>query len=183
MIYKCKDCGKEYNNKPEFCDCGNNFFEIIKEQEDNIVKPVKTIQHHKVNSDIHKENKPQINYKLINSIIAILIFTIILLICFSLKKTEVQQPEKESQKDVVKTEDVNNTPKKEIEIYIEEPKIKTEAKQPTANQQETVKRQEKTNEISKASKDNNKQQKNQTTTNPKTTKKQIVIFGFAVYVS
>ena len=26
MIYKCKNCGLEYAENPEYCDCGNNVF-------------------------------------------------------------------------------------------------------------------------------------------------------------
>jgi len=29
MKYKCKDCGQEYDIKPDFCDCGNNVFDEI----------------------------------------------------------------------------------------------------------------------------------------------------------
>ncbi len=30
MIYKCNNCGRTYNLKPEFCDCGNNgFYEVV----------------------------------------------------------------------------------------------------------------------------------------------------------
>ena len=28
-MYKCKDCGKEYKTKPDYCECGNNIFEEI----------------------------------------------------------------------------------------------------------------------------------------------------------
>ncbi len=28
-MYKCTDCGKEYKEKPEYCDCGNTNFEVI----------------------------------------------------------------------------------------------------------------------------------------------------------
>lgn len=32
-MYKCTDCGHEYNNKPDYCECGNNAFEeVITEQ-------------------------------------------------------------------------------------------------------------------------------------------------------
>lgn len=30
-MFKCSDCGQEFNIKPDFCDCGNNIFEEIKE--------------------------------------------------------------------------------------------------------------------------------------------------------
>lgn len=32
-MYKCKDCGSEYIDKPEYCDCGNNSFEEIVTQD------------------------------------------------------------------------------------------------------------------------------------------------------
>lgn len=28
-MYRCKDCNKEYLNKPDYCDCGNNVFEEV----------------------------------------------------------------------------------------------------------------------------------------------------------
>lgn len=37
-MYKCKDCGKEYKTKPDYCECGNNIFE-----ETGIVLPKKTL--------------------------------------------------------------------------------------------------------------------------------------------
>src|SRR5574344_1940521 len=29
MKFICKDCGKEFNSKVEYCDCGNNTFNIV----------------------------------------------------------------------------------------------------------------------------------------------------------
>lgn len=34
MIYKCKNCGTEYNIPTDYCDCGNNTFDIIGEESD-----------------------------------------------------------------------------------------------------------------------------------------------------
>lgn len=34
MIYKCKNCGLEYNENPEYCDCGNNVFVCIEQDFD-----------------------------------------------------------------------------------------------------------------------------------------------------
>ena len=28
-MFKCKECGTEYETKPDYCDCGNNTFEEI----------------------------------------------------------------------------------------------------------------------------------------------------------
>ncbi|MGN0014672.1 MAG: hypothetical protein ACI37T_04570 [Candidatus Gastranaerophilaceae bacterium] len=30
MIYKCKNCGQNYSEKPDFCECGNNVFVVLK---------------------------------------------------------------------------------------------------------------------------------------------------------
>ena len=43
-MYKCKECGCEYKNKPDFCDCGNDEFDF---EEDIIVQ---------------KTNQPQVRY-------------------------------------------------------------------------------------------------------------------------
>ena len=33
-MYKCKECGTEYEIKPDYCDCGNDTFEeILSEQQ------------------------------------------------------------------------------------------------------------------------------------------------------
>ena len=28
-MFKCKECGSEFDNKPDYCDCGNDTFEEI----------------------------------------------------------------------------------------------------------------------------------------------------------
>lgn len=50
-MFKCSECGAEFEIKPDFCDCGNDIFEeinIIEEQEKNIKKV-----------DVAKENSIQ----------------------------------------------------------------------------------------------------------------------------
>lgn len=34
MKYSCNECGKEYNRRPNFCDCGNDTFTEIREESD-----------------------------------------------------------------------------------------------------------------------------------------------------
>ena len=43
-MYKCKECGCEYNVKPDFCDCGNDEFECVNDTKDsdNITKTQKS---------------------------------------------------------------------------------------------------------------------------------------------
>ena len=45
-MYRCKDCGKEYKEKVEYCDCGNNMFDYIEDFVPSI-KPVKSQEHPK----------------------------------------------------------------------------------------------------------------------------------------
>lgn len=35
-MFICKECGQEYKNKPQYCDCGNNTFDEIREKEEKI---------------------------------------------------------------------------------------------------------------------------------------------------
>ncbi len=37
MIFKCKNCGQEFNVDPQYCDCGNNVFIQIQEAKDKII--------------------------------------------------------------------------------------------------------------------------------------------------
>ena len=45
-MYKCTECGCEYEQKPDFCDCGNDIFEDVKElkQADKITSEKSDIQ-------------------------------------------------------------------------------------------------------------------------------------------
>ena len=44
-MFKCKECGSEYDTKPDYCDCGNDTFdEIVVQETSNPVTPQKTEQ-------------------------------------------------------------------------------------------------------------------------------------------
>jgi len=47
-MYRCKECGSEYETKPDYCDCGNDEFEIFvapeKEEQSAIKAPQKEIR-------------------------------------------------------------------------------------------------------------------------------------------
>jgi len=38
-MFKCKECGTEYDIKPDYCDCGNDTFEEIVNQEEKPITP------------------------------------------------------------------------------------------------------------------------------------------------
>ena len=47
MKYKCSDCGEIFDNKPDYCDCGNNIFEEIVEESSGVfqkIQPQNSIQ-------------------------------------------------------------------------------------------------------------------------------------------
>ena len=41
-MFRCKECGSEYDIKPDYCDCGNDTFEEVVPQKPEITEPVKT---------------------------------------------------------------------------------------------------------------------------------------------
>jgi len=50
-MYKCTECGLEFENKPEYCDCGNDEFVLTVPQEEKIPEPA-------VNAEITKASEP-----------------------------------------------------------------------------------------------------------------------------
>ena len=61
-MYKCTECGLEFENKPEYCDCGNDEF-VLKVEEKNteeiISEPLKTEE--KPIENIHKTYESKFN--------------------------------------------------------------------------------------------------------------------------
>ncbi len=45
-MYRCTECNKEYSECPDFCDCGNDSFEEIYEEEE-YYEPVRPVKHSK----------------------------------------------------------------------------------------------------------------------------------------
>lgn len=84
-MFRCSECGCEYNNKPDFCDCGNNIFEEIAEQFENN-KPQKRI------------HRPMTASELISRLIFVLCLILSLAVLIFFPKTEdtpqpVQKPQ------------------------------------------------------------------------------------------
>ncbi len=51
-MFKCKECGSEYKEKPDYCDCGNDTFDEIKEVTVNVSDKTEV-------TETHKESQPQ----------------------------------------------------------------------------------------------------------------------------
>lgn len=59
MIYKCKNCGRNFNLKPDYCDCGNNTF----------VEVVENFDYSTVKTDFNAENDVNFLYNNQNSFV------------------------------------------------------------------------------------------------------------------
>lgn len=176
-MYKCIDCGKEYKEKPEFCECGNNIFEEfgistpkpqkieVKENKTPTIKKTETTEN----------ILPQKDY-------TYLILTIIISICIILSvigiwhlKNISKKPEKPIEINKVQTEQINKPsvqqtqsvqtePKNQVFSFTfgdETPEIKKETTskpQPSKQKQEQAQTQQKQQPIKKAQKEQTKNQ-------------------------
>lgn len=93
MIYKCNNCGRMYNLKPDFCDCGNNeLSEVVENFDYSTVKTdynlgqdvdflynqndsFRTVQEDK-DADFYEKD---LNKQRISEVIAIVVFVIVLI--------------------------------------------------------------------------------------------------------
>lgn len=76
-MYKCKECGAEFDIKPDYCDCGNDTFDeiltkelsnendvtnVTKVNNDEKLEEVKTLMPETKNTDITQKNEVQYDY-------------------------------------------------------------------------------------------------------------------------
>ncbi len=100
-MYKCTDCGKEYKERPPFCECGNNNFEEIGIINNTPKKELKTELNQEKSDNIPyeiqipSEEKKDYTYIVLTCIISLCIILIIIGI-FHLKNV--------SKKDITQTE-------------------------------------------------------------------------------
>lgn len=140
MMFRCSECGCEFEQKPDFCDCGNNVFEEIVSE--------KSQKKSDYNSDVSKKSKktfdeqyPELsNFMATLDPISVIIFIICIILSISsfifIKPKERTEDEQKAvaQKVTHNVPDINTfwndtPPKKEIkQIQIEE----------TSNKDQTV---------------------------------------------
>ncbi len=138
-MYKCTECGLEYDKKPEYCDCGNDEFVLTiedKKPENPVKEAVNTVPEQKeepniVQSQIYNEISPKarINIEPISMTIFILCLILSFLIIFAWKpaEKEVKAPIK---KETVNVE-IPSINKLWKESQIQQPEVKKEEpKQP-----------------------------------------------------
>ena len=157
-MYKCTDCGKEYKDKPPFCECGNNNFEEIgiisasakKETNKKVIK--KNSDETTSGFQIPTEPKKDYTYIILSCILGLCILLIIIGI-FHLKnisKTETKTAKNVQEQTEISKHEASQQQSKEINteqdnsIYIphSENKIEIitkETAKPASNQKTTAK--------------------------------------------
>ncbi|MBQ7450279.1 hypothetical protein IJS77_02585, partial [bacterium] len=128
-MFRCKDCGSEYEIKPDFCDCGNDIFEeIVQEVKQPESIPVPKPKHKKT----FEEQYPGLSsfFQSLDPIsVIIFILCIILSICSIIfikpKENVAEQVQKQEQKIERKVADINTfwndtPPKPEVKQQVHE---------------------------------------------------------------
>ena len=182
-MYKCTECGLEYENKPEYCDCGNDEFVLTVEEkpaEEIVPEPVRTEKkpHENIqtyenirydNPISHEPNKlPVSPYALVIFIICITASLLILFLWNPVEQTAdkvTEIIEKVENKNIPSIEKLwkNPTPVVQTEQKTEQAAIKQEIKQISSNIQKpaaTVKQPVKTQTKVTQPKTQTKTQKN-----------------------
>ena len=80
-MFKCKDCGSEYKEKPDYCDCGNDTFDEIKDETiDTIDKTEETKTQQQKESDNIKPKSKKNEKPIKTDKISLLIFAVCLIL-------------------------------------------------------------------------------------------------------
>ncbi len=129
-MFKCKECGCEYELKPDFCDCGNDEFEEFGITENKtteepakkvinnepkpaqeFVKEIKKEQIHKQEKKSFKEQYPEIErFKSSLDPVSLIIFTICIILSFVVIFFAWNPAEQTSEKTETKQETITNIP-------------------------------------------------------------------------
>lgn len=104
-MYKCTDCGQEYNVKPDYCDCGNDVFENTQKREEAFIHkeiqetPVKVIK-----------PIPQMSFKNpFDTMSLIIFFSCIILSILAIVFIGNESPDKPTKKHSTRSEKANET--------------------------------------------------------------------------
>ena len=115
-MYKCSECGQEFNEKPDFCDCGNDTFEQIVSE--------KSAPQNNIPSNQPEVSKIEPSYK---KNMPSIIFLIISIILSFITLFFVGNPKDEPKKEEDKKETVRNIP--DIDTFWDNTKAKQQAVQ------------------------------------------------------
>lgn len=96
--YKCSECGQEYNDMPEYCDCGNDSFEAVEVIEPSFDNAYQAYTGNKTQKNGYKSKRLE-PYAIAVFALCIILSLVILFIPVSsstYKKTEQIKPQKQT---------------------------------------------------------------------------------------
>ena len=158
-MFKCKDCGSEYKEKPDYCDCGNDTFDEIKDETiDTIDKTEETkTQQQKESDNIKPKSKKNEKYIKTDKI-SLLIFAVCLILSIIILFFPVNTPvntdniKENNEQNIISIPSVNSIWDNSIPVVQKTELPKTE---PVSSEETVVKKNPKVNENTDNKKDLN----------------------------
>ena len=158
-MFKCKDCGSEYKEKPDYCDCGNDTFDEIKDETIGTIdktEETKT-QQQKESDNIKQKSKKNEKYIKTDKI-SLLIFAVCLILSIIILFFPVNTPvntdniKENNEQNIISIPSVNSIWDNSIPVVQKTELPKTE---PVSSEETVVKKNPKVNENTDNKKDLN----------------------------
>lgn len=158
-MFKCKDCGSEYKEKPDYCDCGNDTFDEIKDESIGTIdktEETKT-QQQKESDNIKPKSKKNEKYIKTDKI-SLLIFVVCLILSIIILFFPVNTPvntdniKENNEQNIISIPSVNSIWDNSIPVVQKTEIPKTE---PVSSEETVVKKNPKVNENTDNKKDLN----------------------------
>jgi len=158
-MFKCKDCGSEYKEKPDYCDCGNDTFDEIKDETIGTIdktEETKT-QQQKESDNIKPKSKKNEKYIKTDKI-SLLIFAVCLILSIIILFFPVNTPvntdniKENNEQNIISIPSVNSIWDNSIPVVQKTELPKTE---PVSSEETVVKKNPKVNENTDNKKDLN----------------------------
>ncbi len=158
-MFKCKDCGSEYKEKPDYCDCGNDTFDEIKDETiDTIDKTEETKTQQQKESDNIKPKSKKNEKPIKTDKISLLIFVVCLILSIIILFFPVNTPvntdniKENNEQNIISIPSVNSIWDNSIPVVQKTELPKTE---PVSSEETVVKKNPKVNENTDNKKDLN----------------------------
>jgi len=158
-MFKCKDCGSEYKEKPDYCDCGNDTFDEIKDETiGTIDKTEETKTQQQKESDNIKPKSKKTEKPIKTDKISLLIFVVCLILSIIILFFPVNTPlntdniKENNEQNIISIPSVNSIWDNSIPVVQKTELPKTE---PVSSEETVVKKNPKVNENTDNKKDLN----------------------------
>ena len=158
-MFKCKDCGSEYKEKPDYCDCGNDTFDEIKDETIGTSDKTEETKTQKQKESDNIKQKKKKNEKYIKTDkISLLIFAVCLILSIIILFFPVNTPvntdniKENNEQNIISIPSVNSIWDNSIPVVQKTELPKTE---PVSSEETVVKKNPKVNENTDNKKDLN----------------------------